>query len=109
MKFFELIIVLCLIIFTYQDPDCDDDNDGTKKEDCKLSDDDKENGDEYWCYIEDGDQKMCQALNKYQYKHIKDYAKYMRLMGGISEDAEIDCKSLYLQISLLSILLLLLL
>lgn len=36
MKFFELIIVLCLIIFTYQD--CNDNN---KKEDCKLSDDDK--------------------------------------------------------------------
>ena len=103
MKFFELIIVLCLIIFTYQD--CNDNN---KKEDCKLSDDDKKRGYEYCCFVEDGDSKDCIGLTKYQYKHIKDYVKMMRLEGDASEDATIDCKSLYLQISLLSILLLLL-
>ena len=106
MKFVELIIVLCLIIFSYQT--C---SGGTKKEDCKaenLSDGEKKLGYEYCCYFEDGDNKGCSELTKYQYKHIKDYAKIMRLTGPISEDAKIDCKSFYLQISLLSLLLLLL-
>jgi hypothetical protein len=103
MKFFELIILLCLILFSYQR--C---RDGQKKEDCKLSDEDKEDGDEYCCFVEDGDDKNCVGLTKYQYKHIKDFAKLQRLQGVASEDSKIDCKSLYLQISLLSILLLLL-
>lgn len=102
MKFFELIIVLGLIIFTYQH--C---NDESKKEDCKLSDQDKKNGYEYCCYLEDGDTKHCEGLTKYQYKHFKDYHKLM-LLQGTSEDAKLDCKSFYLQISVLSILLLLL-
>jgi hypothetical protein len=103
MKFFELIILLCLIIFTYQH--C---RDGHKKEDCKLSDEDKEGGDDYCCFVEDGDSKDCIGITKYQYKHIKDLVKMQRLQGDASEDSTIDCKSLYLQISLLSILLLLL-
>lgn len=103
MKFFELIILLCLIIFTYQH--CEDES---TKENCKLTDHDKEEGYDYCCFVEDGDSKNCVGLTKYQYKHIKDYAKLQRLEGGASEDSTIDCKSLYLQISLLSILLLLL-
>ena len=103
MKFFELIILLCLIIFTYQDCDAE-----RTKENCKLSDEDKKDGLEYCCFAEDGDDKRCVGLTKYQYKHIKDFVKLKRLRDGASEDATIDCKSLYLQISLLSILLLLL-
>ena len=109
MKSLEIIIVLCLIIFTYQD--CEK-RSGAKKEDCKAENLDenseKKIGYEYCCYIENGDNKSCEPLTKYQYDNIKDYAKIMKLMGPVSEDAKIDCKSLYLEISLLSILLLLL-
>jgi hypothetical protein len=107
MKSLEIIIVLCLIIFTYQS--CIS---GTKKEDCKAENLDenteKKLGYEYCCYVEDGDNKSCAALTKYQYENIKDYIKYMKLRSPVSEDAKIDCKSLYLEISILSILLLLL-
>ena len=106
MKYLEIIIVLCLIIFTYQD--C---NDGTKKEDCKaekLSNTEKEGGVEYCCYVEGVINTVCIPLRKYQYNNIKDYVKTMKLFGHFSDDAKIDCKSLYLGISLLSFLLLLL-
>ena len=108
MKYLEIIIVLCLIIFTYQK--CDD---GTKKEDCKaekLSSGEKEGGAEYCCYVEGVITKntVCMPLKKYQYNNIKDYIKFAKLIGGSSNDIKIDCKSLYLGISLLSFLLLLL-
>ena len=109
MKSLEIIIVLCLIIFTYQD--CDQGN-GVKKEDCKAENLDevteKKLGYEYCCYVEDGDDKECVPLTKYQYKNIKDFVKLQKLTYPYSEDTKIDCKSLYLEISLLSILLLLL-
>ena len=109
MKSLEIIIVLCLIIFTYQY--CSKSS-GAKKEDCKAENLDdtyeKKQGYEYCCYVEDGDNKSCVPLTKYQYENIKDYAKIMRLTGPASEDAKIDCKSLFLEISILSILLLLL-
>ena len=106
MKYLEIIIVLCLIIFTYQD--CERE---TKKEDCKaekLSNSEKEGGAEYCCYVEGVINTVCIPLRKYQYNNIKDFVKTMKLMGLFNDDAKIDCKSLYLGISLLSFLLLLL-
>ena len=100
MKIFPFVIVLCLIIFSYQL--C---SDGQKKEDCKISDDEKKAGKEYCCYNDQ--EKECQALTKYQYKHIKDLVKF-HLLAGVSEDLKIDCKSLYLQLSMISLLFLLL-
>ena len=109
MKSLEIIIVLCLIIFTYQ---LCSKSSGAKKEDCKAENLDdtyeKKQGYEYCCYVEDGDDKSCAPLSKYQYENIKDFIKYMKLRSPVSEDAKIDCKSLYLEISILSILLLLL-
>ena len=104
MKIFQLIIVLCLVIFSYQN--CDG---NTKKEDCKLSDTDKDNDLAYCCFVEDGDAKYCHGITKYQYKHLKDYGKLKLLTGDVkNEDVKIDCKSFYLQIKIISILLLLL-
>ena len=106
MKTFQLLALLCLIIYTYQD--CHNEN-NPKKEDCKtenFNDIEKKNA-EYCCFIKDGDDTACSALSKYQYKHIKDMIKNARLEGS-GDDYSIDCKSLYLQISLLSLLLLLL-
>ena len=110
MKSLEIIIVLCLIIFTYQA--CG--GPANKKEDCKaenLGTSEKDKGYEYCCYAEINDNaKGCLALSKYQYENIKDYIKNFKLNAEVpvSEDTKIDCKSLYLEISLLSILLLLL-
>ena len=109
MKSLEIIIVLCLIIFTYQ---LCSKSSGAKKEDCKAENLDdtyeKKQGYEYCCYLEYGDTKRCDALTKYQYENIKDYIKNVKLMQTGNEDTKLDCKSLYLEISLLSILLLLL-
>jgi len=104
MKIFPFVIVLCLIIFSYQN--CDN---GNKKEDCKLSETDKENGIEYCCFLENPAPrvKSCHGLTKYQYKHIKDYAKFMRLSGTVVEEAKLDCNSKYFQLSIISLLLLL--
>ena len=106
MKTFQLLAFLCLIIFTYQLCSKYD----AKKEDCKaenLSDDEKKLA-EYCCFFKDGDNTWCGPLSEYRYKHIKDVIKISRLENGYDEDYSIDCKSLYLQISLLSLLLLLL-
>ena len=103
MKTFQILALLCLIIYTYQR--CG----GETKENCKvenLSDDEKKTA-EYCCFVKGGwDGDECEAYSKYQYKHIKEIIKNARL-GGL-EDYSVDCKSLYLQISVLSLLLLLL-
>lgn len=109
MKVFQLITFLCLIIYAYQQ--CTKGREA-KKEDCtadKLSSDEKKVGREYCCFAKQGDTTSCVALTKYKYENIKDYIKLSSLMAQTSteEDISIDCKALYLQISLLSILLLL--
>ena len=109
MKVFQLIALLCLILYSYQV--CNKNN--AKQEDCKadnLSSSEKEIGAEYCCFSKVGDETSCLPLTKYQYKNIKDLIKMMRLFPSdkFVDDLSIDCKALYLQISLLSILLFLL-
>ena len=107
MKFIQIIALLYLISFTYQE--C---YGKEKKDDCKadnLSDDEKEEGGEYCCFMKNAYSSSfkdghCIALTKYQYKHINDYIK-SELLNGAHEDISIDCKSFYLEISLLSLLL----
>lgn len=102
MKIFQLICLLVLIIFTFQ-KDCDD---YEKKEECKtenLSTDDKNDGKEYCCFYKNGDYSGCTSLTKYQYKHMKNLVKYYKIKG-YREDATIDCKSFYLEISILIVL-----
>lgn len=109
MKVFQLIALLCLILYSYQE--CSKNN--AKQEDCKadnLSSSEKNKGAEYCCLFKASDDTSCSPLTKYQYKNIKDYIKILRLMVSDKgfNDLSIDCKALYLQISLLSILLFLL-
>ena len=109
MKVFQLIALLCLILYSYQE--CSNSN--VKQEDCKadnLSSREKKIGAEYCCFAKAGDETLCFPLTKYQYKNIKDMIKMMRLFPSDKgfNDLSIDCKALYLQISLLSILLFLL-
>jgi hypothetical protein len=106
MKTFQLLALLCLIIYTYQT--CEKRH--ANKEECKAEnlDDEEKKTAEYCCFSKGGeDDGSCSPYTKYQYKHIKDLIKYGRL-NGADDDYSIDCKSLYLQISLLSLLLLLL-
>ena len=109
MNFVQIIALLYLISFTYQS--C---SSYTQKDDCKaenLGDTEKKDyGKEYCCFAKDANDQSykdgkCIALTKYQYKHIKDFIKYQILNEGAHEDSSIDCKSFYLEISLLSLLL----
>ena len=108
MKFIQIIALLYLISFTYQRCSA-----YSKQDECKtdnLDDYDKERGREYCCFVKnannlDNKDGTCVGLTKYQYKHIKDYIKYQILTEGAHEDSTIDCKSFYLEISLLSLLL----
>jgi len=113
MKAFQLITLLCLILYSYQQ--CGNLN-NAKKEDCKpdnLSSDEKQKGAEYCCFFKNGDSTACLPFTKYQYKNVKDIIKvnslnFQAILSGEYNDISIDCKALYIQISLLSILLLLL-
>lgn len=109
MKAFQLICILCLFIYTYQG--CDKPN--AQKADCKkenLDDIDKKANKEYCCYYKNGDDTACLGLTKYQYDHIKDWVKKQKLSYyDIKDDAEIDCKSFYLEFNILVLLFILLL
>ena len=108
MKTFQLICILCLFIYTYQQ--CSKSN--VQKADCKkenLNDHEKDEKQEYCCYYKNGDYTACTGLTKYQYEHIKDYAKYKKLTSNVKDDAEIDCKSFYLEFNILILLFILLL
>ena len=109
MKTFQLICILCLFIYTYQG--CYKSN--AEKADCKkenLDDYDKNAKKEYCCYYKNGDSTACTGLTKYQYDHIKDWVKNQKLSSySIKDDAEIDCKSFYLEFNILVLLFILLL
>jgi hypothetical protein len=109
MKAFQLICILCLFIYTYQQ--CFKLN--AQKEDCKkenFDSDEKEAKKEYCCYYKNGDTTACTSLTKYQYEHIKDWVKSQKLSDyNIKDDAEIDCKSFYLEFNILVLLFILLL
>ena len=110
MKTFQLICILYLFIYTYQQQ-CSKSN--VQKADCKkedLSTIEKEEKKEYCCFYKNGDSTACTGLTKYQYDHIKDWVKYKKLTSHtIKDDAEIDCKSFYLEFNILVLLFILLL
>ena len=71
-------------------------------------------GEGYCCFYEapkKTQSKGCLSLTKYEYDHIKVYAENEKVFGGDDyktkdKDAKIKCKSNYLQISLLILILL---
>lgn len=114
MKFISTLAIILLI--EYMNCDCDYTKLATLKEfsveNCKNI----KTGEGYCCYIETpkdtDDPKGCRPITKYEYDNIKDLIKYMKKFGGKDGDVEdkdvkVDCKSLYLQISSLIIILLL--
>ena len=98
MKMIKIFLLAYLFIYSYQDCSKSD----AKKEDCKndnLSTDEKEAGEEYCCFVENGNSKRCNGYTKYQYEHIGDLIKLSRLQGA-DDKLSIDCNSLNLKISI---------
>lgn len=100
--FFLLIeYIACLCSKQVTDPSVDN---------CKNAN----SGDGYCCYLEApkrSTSKGCYPLTKYQYDNIKTIVKSMKVFGGDNQDTEdkkvkIDCKSFYLQISSIILILL---
>jgi len=109
MKFYNIIIFASLILFIFSDECGDKDPASSTKECINL----KTN--EYKCCFlkiksNDGEESYCTSVSKSNYDNIKDYIKNMEEKGK-SDNVDIkklDCKSIYLEISVLSFILLLL-
>ena len=72
---------------------------------------DKTDSNPYCCYTKGTDKnknkiKGCISLSQYDYDHIKDFIKSYKDQGH--KIKKIDCKSIYLELSILSFILLLL-
>lgn len=109
MKFYKIILFVSIILAIYSD-DCDFGTKADSKKDCdKL---DKITGYPYCCFIKGKDQngnsdaKICAPLTKNEYDNIKDYKKTLENAGA--EIKKIDCKSIYLELSIFSFIFLLL-
>ena len=100
---------ISLLLITYIACDCKGGVTDYSVDNCKNNND----GSGYCCYIESPkstDKKDCIDLSKYEYDHIKVYVDYMKVFGTGKEekddDLKIDCKSYYLQSSLIILILL---
>ena len=106
MKLYKIILFVSIILSIYSD-NCGGKADSRK--DCdKL---DKLTGYPYCCFIKGKDQngdeaKICMPLTQANYDNIKDYKK--SLEDGGAKIKKIDCKSIYLELSILSFIFLLL-
>lgn len=109
MKFYQIILFVSLIIYIYT---AEDENEKCYKAPAKSADDcqNLKTTKDYCCYVKgklDGsDVSMCAPISKDKYDNIKDYIKELE-DGGADVD-KFDCKSIYLELSVLSFILLLL-
>ena len=113
MKFFQAITILLLVSYVYMTDYCSKDvTSPTKTEDCTSV----KAGEGYCCFVKSNGKNRCEPIGPTFYKNIKDYAKFFKKCnlekgdneGDCKEDSDfsIDCKSSYLVLSLLSLLLL---
>ena len=106
MKIYQIIILFSLIVIISSG--CKD-IDPTGKKDCwdKLSDEEKKKY-SYCCYYHGKnfgiEIKTCSTVTKEEYKDIKSYIDTLNALGDVYE---LDCKSNYLNISLLFLIALL--
>ena len=110
MKSVHLFILLLLVV--YIDCACKGgvSNSDASVDKCKSDND----GNGYCCFMETPkktNKKKCEDLTKYEYDHIKVYIDYEKVFGGDDgktkdKDVKIDCKSYYLQFSLIILILL---
>jgi hypothetical protein len=109
MKFYNIILFASLILYIYSDSACNSKTSADKAKDCKdLATSDAE---DYCCYAKGKDENKqslsrCVTITKENYNKIKDYIKSLEDKGY--EVKKLDCKSSYLELSVLSIILLLL-
>ncbi len=109
MKFYNIILFASLILYILSD-ECNSKESASSKKDCK----DLKTDSYKCCFLKakdkDGEGSSCMSVTKEEYDNIKDYIKKMEELGK-SEDLKIkklDCKSIYLELSVLSFILLLL-
>ena len=110
MNIIQVTILFSLIIHIYSDCDMIV---PSKKKDCYegLSDEDKEDF-SYCCFFKGKKEKIgpygdaCQPLTKEEYNNIKQYITDVESLGAQVD--KLDCKSNYLNISLLILVILLL-
>jgi hypothetical protein len=108
MKSVHTFILLLLI--TYISCDCKGGVTDFTVDNCKNNND----GNGYCCYKEtpkSSTQKRCSSLSKYEYDHIEVIIEDAKVFGGDNgetkdDDVKIDCKSYYLQSSLIILILL---
>ena len=108
MKSVHAFILLLLI--TYISCDCKGGVSDYTVDNCKNNND----GNGYCCYMEtpkSSTKKSCLDLSKYEYDHIKVIIENGKVFGGDNhetkdDDVKIDCKSYYLQSSLIILILL---
>lgn len=108
MKSVHAFILLLLI--TYIACDCKGGVTDASVDNCKNNND----GNGYCCYKEapkSSKTKKCTSLSKYEYDHIKVVVEYDKVFGGDKydtkdDDVKIDCRSYYLQSSLIILILL---
>lgn len=111
MKKFQYLIFLYLIIYIHS---CSVGTNPTKASDCKdenLSGKEKDNG-VHCCYktykrtSDGGEGKVCDAVSKTAYENMKDYIKFSEMFNPSQSEVSIDCNSIYLSFSLISLFLL---
>ena len=114
MKIYQAISILILVSYIYTTDYCDSYPDSpSKAEDCNSH---KANGG-YCCFVKSKKENDCIGYSTNEYKAIKEMVKLNKKCnydlgnkGDCEEDKDysIDCKSSYLVLSLLSLILLLL-
>ncbi len=109
MKFYNIILFASLILCIYSQSACDSKTQASKAKDCK--DLQTTNSEDHCCYAKGKDENSkdisgCVTVTKENYDKIKDFIKSLKDKGY--EVKKIDCKSIYLKLSVLSFILLLL-
>ena len=110
MKFYNIILLTSLILYIYsEDNECVKKTSAEKAKDCK--DLKTSNSDEHCCYAKGKDKSGssmsgCVVVGKDNYNNMKDFISSLENQGY--EVKKIDCKSNYLELTILSFILLLL-
>jgi len=111
MKIYQAITILTLISYAYMDKYCSKSiNSPTKVEDCSSV----KAGGGYCCFVKSNGKNECEGFGPNAYKNINSFVKAMKKCNIYTEeddckedsDFSIDCKSSYLVLSLLSLILL---
>ena len=109
MKFY-IIIFVSLILSIYSGNTCDGEHStGSSAKDCNKLE--KESGYPYCCYFKfigpEGEKEVCIPLTQSDYDDIKNFIKEIEKDVDITTK-DLDCKSIYLKLSILIFIMLLL-